>query len=373
MNISYRDFLEKVMDKLNWVTDEVDFLYPYTTRQEKYENEKGHPFSWTAGFYGGILWYMYMLTKEDKFLKLAKKSASRFDKCLSDFVDIDHDIGFQFLHTSVADYQLTGDESSKVRALHAATILAGRYNSAGQFIRAWNENPYIDGDTPKNGYAIIDCMMNLPLLFWASEVTGDSRFKQIACSHADMVKKHFVRKDGSVNHIVVFDPDTGEVVNKPAGQGYAPGSAWTRGQAWAVYGFAMAYHYTGNIEYLETAILVTRYFVSNVKDGYMPIDFAQPLEPQCMDTSAAAIGVCGLLEILRYISADEKEFYQNAVEDLMDILYQNCNFEQDEQSILQNGSVLYHNKDTWHIPLIYGDFYLLEALVRLNGGDVLFY
>lgn len=370
MDITYKEFLEKVKDKLSWVTDEVNFIYPYTTRQGKYENAKTIPYIWTCGFYGGILWYMYQLTKDEKYLKLGKESASHLEKCLIDFVDIDHDVGFQFLFTNVADYNITGDEKSKIRALHAATILAGRYNPKGQFIRAWNDNPYIDGDISKSGYVIIDCMMNIPLLYWASEVTGDPRYTQIANLHADTVIKHFIREDGSSNHIVVFDPETGEVVNKPAGQGYAPGSSWTRGQGWAIYGFAMAYHYTKNEKYLEIAKKVADYFISHMNDEYIPIDFAQPSEPKYEDSSAAAITACGLLEILKY---DDNEKYRNAVDVLMNIMYKNCNFDRYEQSILQNCSEMYYREESRHVSLIYGDYYLLEALMRLNGGDNLFY
>ena len=370
MDITYKEFLEKVADKLSLVTDEVDFIYPYTTRQGKYENAKPIPYIWTCGFYGGILWYMYLLTKDEKYLKLGKESAKHLEKCLTNFVDMDHDVGFQFLFTNVADYMITGDEASKIRGLHAATLLSGRYNPNGQFIRAWNDNPYIDGDVSKSGYVIIDCMMNLPLLYWATEVTGDPRYTQIANLHVDTVIKHFIRKDGSSNHIVVFDPETGEVVDKPKGQGYAPDSSWTRGQGWAIYGFAMAYHYTKNEEYLETAKKVADYFISQMNDEYIPIDFAQPKEPKYADSSAAAITACGMLEILKY---DDNEKYKEAVDVLINIMYTNCNFERDEQSILQNCSEMYYKEESRHVSLIYGDYYLLEALMRLNGYDNLFY
>lgn len=369
MSVSYKKFLDEVTEKLSWVTDEIDFLYPYSTKEGKYENAKNHPFSWTSGFYGGILWSMYQLTKDEKYLKLAKESASRFEKCLTDFVDMDHDTGFQFLFTNVADYKLTGDEASKTRALHAATILAGRFNPTGRFIRAWNDNPYIDGGSKKTGYVIIDCMMNIPLLYWASEVTEDPRFKQIANLHAETVIKHFVREDGSVNHIVVFDAETGEVTDKPAGQGYASGSSWTRGQAWAIYGFAMAYYYTRNERYLETAKKVAKYFMENVRNEYVPIDFCQPEDSTLEDNSAAAICVCGLLEVLKHVPDKEKAFYQKSAETLMNIIYNNCDFSHDEESVLQNCSVMW--REGHHISLIYADYYMLEALMRLNGYEVL--
>lgn len=372
MKISYKEFLEKVTEKLSWVADEVDFMYPYTTREGKYENGKNHPFSWTSGFYGGILWYMYLHTKNEKYLKLAKECSQRLEQGLTGFNFLSHDVGFQFLLTNVADYIITGDEEARKRGLHAAALLAGRYNTTGKYIRAWNENPGIDPSQSKAGYVIIDCMMNIPLLYWASDVTGDPRYKQIANLHADTAAEHFIREDGSVNHIVVFDPNTGEVVDKPEGQGYAKGSSWTRGQTWAIYGFAMAYHYTKNEKYLEVAKKVARYFMANVKD-YMPIDFAQPTEPKYEDSSAAAICACGLLEIMKYVTGEEKDFYKESTDKMLEMLYKNCDFTHNDEAILQNCSEMYHREESRHVSLIYGDFYLLEALIRLNGGEILFY
>ena len=130
---------------------------------------------------------------------------------------------------------------------------ASRFNPHG-FIRAWNED--------RTGWAIIDCMMNLNLLYHAGEWTGDPRFRMIAMRHADTAMEHFVRADDSGNHIVIFDPETGAVLDTPAGQGFAPGSAWSRGQAWALYGFALSYIHTGKKEYLTVSQRVAEYYLS---------------------------------------------------------------------------------------------------------------
>ena len=357
MNISYKEFLDKVADKLDWVSDELDFFYPYTTRQGKYEGGKNHPYSWTSSFYGGILWYMYLKTKDKKYLE---------------YNTISQDVGFEFLLTNVADYKITGDLEARKRALHAADLLLGRFNVVGKYIRAWNDGVGCNPEESHAGYVIIDCMMNIPLLYWASEETGDPRYKFVANLHADTALKHFIREDGSSHHIVVFDAETGEVVDKIGGQGYEPNSSWTRGQTWAIYGFAMAYHYTKDEKYLETAKKVAKYFMSQVKD-YMPIDFKQPVEPKYVDSSATAISACGLLEIMKYVSEDEKAFYKESVDKLMGMLYENCDFSRDDQAILQNCSEMYHRESSRHVSLIYGDFYMLEALMRLDGGDILFY
>lgn len=373
MEINYEKFLEDVIQKLSRVTDEVDFLYPNTTKDGKYANAKGYEYGWTSGFYGGILWYMYLYTKDEKYLKLAKKASRHMDGGFSVFHTLSHDIGFQCLHTCVSDYMITGEEAAKIRALHGATILSGRFNPAGRYIRAWNDGEGVDPESDKTGYVIIDCLMNLPLLYWASDVTRDPRFAQIAKAHADTVCEHFIRPDGSSEHIVVFDSHTGKVIKKVMGQGYSEGSSWTRGQGWATYGMAMSYHYTGDEKYLNASKRVADYIINHINKEYMPIDYMQPEKPEYMDTSAAAISACGFLELVKYTEGSEKEKYMHGVRKLLEIVYKNCNFNKDEESIVQNCSERYHNTKMIHKPLIYADYYLLEALMRINGYECLFY
>lgn len=159
------------------------------------------------------------------------------------FDALSHDVGFQFLLSAGAAYKLTGNMEMERHTRHAASLLQGRYNPNG-FLRAWNPQG-------REGWAIVDCMMNLPLLYWASKQTEDPRFAQVAKIHADTTMKHFVRSDGSCNHIVIFDPDTGEALETPGGQGYAPGSSWSRGQAWALYGFVLSYLWTREARYMK--------------------------------------------------------------------------------------------------------------------------
>lgn len=175
-------------------------------------------FWWTNGFWAGILWQMYHATGEECYKTAAEESEVKLDEALRQFWGLHHDTGFMWLHSAVADYRLTGNEESLHRGLHAANILAARYNPKGHFIRAWN--PECDPSLDTTGIMIIDCMMNIPLLYWASEVTGDERFKTIAMDHADTVLKYTIRSDGSCNHIVVMDPKTGEFCDNPGGQGY---------------------------------------------------------------------------------------------------------------------------------------------------------
>ncbi|MDD3428481.1 MAG: glycoside hydrolase family 88 protein, partial [Oscillospiraceae bacterium] len=211
---------------------------------------------WTNGFWAGMLWQMYHATQNAVYQQQAQKTEIEFDTALQNFEGLHHDVGFMWLHSAVADYRLTQNPQSRVRGLHAATLLAGRYNPIGKFIRAWN------GD--KVGWMIIDCLMNLPLLYWAQSQTQDNRFGYIAQQHADTAMRVLLREDGSCNHIAVFNPESGEVEELPAGQGYAEGSAWSRGQAWAIYGFALSALHTGKEAYLSAAKKAAHYFIANI-------------------------------------------------------------------------------------------------------------
>jgi unsaturated chondroitin disaccharide hydrolase len=277
-----------------------------------------------------------------------------------------HDIGFLWLLTSVANYRLLITPESRKRALHAATLLAGRFNSAGGFLRAWNDLD--EGDT--RGWAIIDCMFNIPILYWATEETGDPRFKQIAITHADTAMAAFVRPDGSVNHIVEFDPFNGGIVRTHGGQGYGEGSSWKRGQAWALYGFMISYIHSGKTDYLETAKRIAHYFISNIpEDGVIPVDFRQPSEPRREDDTAAAIAACGLIEIAKSVGTYEKRLYLNMALKLLKALEERSDWTTSSDAIVQNGSAAYHAA-SHHFPIIYGDYFFMEAAFKLKGSEL---
>jgi len=359
-------FWEKIEFKLRVVAPQVETPFPYTT-DDNGKYVAWHNIQWwTNGFWAGMMWLAYIGSKREIYREIAISCEEALDQAFLDFSELHHDVGFMWLPSAVAHYRIDGDKAAKVRGLHAATLLAGRFNCEAGYIRAWNGNDI--------GLAIIDCMMNLPLLYWASEETKDPRFKMIAIRHADTVRKHFVREDGSVHHIVDFDPLTGEVLDFPRGQGYASGSSWTRGQAWAIYGFVLSYIHTGRQEYLDTAKSVADYFIANLsEDGVPVVDFKAPEEPVWKDTTAGAITACGLIEIMNDADGSEKERYAAAVEKLLKGLEQNCDFSLEEQSILQNGTERYHDTRGFHIPIIYGDYYLMEALLKLKGNDIRFW
>lgn len=374
----WQEAIEKVKEKMSWVSEKSKEKIPYTTIDGTHDDRSGADKSfdadmgiywWTNGFWGGMMWMMYQETGEERYARIARFPEEKMDWCLQDFYGLHHDLGFMYLPTAVLDYKLTGNLDSRRRALHAANLLAGRFNPVGKFIRAWNEQNQPGKDV--RGWVIIDCMFNIPLLYWASEETKDPRFKHVAMLHTDTVMEHFVREDGSVRHIVEFDPETGELVRDYGGQGYEKGSSWTRGQVWGMYGFLMSYLHTGKQEYLDTSKRIAHYFMANIpEDSLIPIDFRQPKEPYWYDDTAAAIAACGFLELAKVVPEYEQGMYRRAALKLLKALYDNhCDFTEDNDCILMKCSGAYHDR-RHEYPIIYGDFFFMEALFKLKDSGI---
>ena len=375
---------EKISQKMSVLCDRIGASIPYSAINgrytEKMTDNKTNIFWWTNGFWPGMLWLMYDATKEEKYLNTARLIEEKLDTAFSGFEGLHHDVGFMWTLASVLDWRLTGDKIARKRALHAANILTGRYNPRGKFIRSWNIPPiafaanipveFHDGA----GWVIIDCMMNLSLLYWAGEQMKDPRFAFIADDHADTALKNLVREDGSCNHIAVLDPQNGNLIETPAGQGYASGSSWTRGQAWALYGFAVTYRHSGKVYYLEAAQRIAKYFCSEVsRHGYIPpVDFRAPAEPKIIDTSAGSIAACGLLELSRFVKKEEVELYiKDAVNILKAIEAAHCNWDSAADGMVNMATAQYHGKlDERHLPIIYGDYFFMEAVNYLRGSEI---
>ena len=338
---------------------------PYTAKNHIFDDRSSEKDIcwWTNGFYGGILWQLYHATGEEIFKTEAEELENKLDAAFMNYNGMDHDAGFRWLPTSMANYRLTKNKKSLNRALLAAANLAGRFNLNGNFIRAWND---WGDDRDTTGWAIIDCMMNLPLLYSASEELKDPRFKAIALKHADTAMKAFIREDGSIKHIVGFDPATGEYLRDYGGQGYGEGSSWTRGQAWGLYGFTLSYMHTREQRYLDAAEKIANRFVERIPEsGLIPVDFDQPAEPAYVDSTAAAIAACGLLELAKI-----NEKYKDAAEKLLSALDEkDCDYDPAHDELLTRCTAAYHDKDH-EFPIIYGDYYYIEAIWKLTGREL---
>ena len=343
---------------------EVDYI-PYSTENGQWKPIHIH--WWTNGFWPATMWQMYLATKDELYRDEAIRAEKMLDVNLVDFEGLSHDVGFMWLIQSGVRYALEGNKDSYARTMKAAQHLACRYNPNG-FIRAWNGEG-------RQGWAIVDCMMNLPLLYWASEVTGDPRFRLIAMKHADTAMDVFIRPDGSCNHIIIFDAETGEVLDNPGGQGYESGSSWSRGQAWALYGFTLSYLHTGKQAYLDAAKRVANYFISQITDDYIPrCDFRQPAEPVLKDDTAGTVAAAGLLVLAQQLPELEAvTYYDVAVKMLRAMEKEDINWELNDPALLQRCTSAYHDIPGRHMTMNYADYYFVEAINMLRGQKMLFW
>jgi unsaturated chondroitin disaccharide hydrolase len=351
-----------VQHKVDWMIHQIGDKCPHATENGVYDHTRLD--WWTSGFWPGILWIVYDMTKEEKYQESAWLWDERIEKCFLQENRFHHDVGFQFLTTSVIKYKVSQDSDAKRRGLQAANFLAGRFNLEGRFIRAWNQ-------PERQGWSIIDTMMNLSILFWASTELNDPRFAQIAIAHADTVQKYTIRDDGTSHHITVFDAFTGQHIGYEGGQGYAPDSSWSRGQAWAIYGFANACRHTGYTSYLKTALRVADSFISCLpSDAVSHWDFSVPnLTQEPRDTSATSIAASGLLEIAEQLPAEEGVMYRRAAVRMLQSLTERYSALDTDghEGILLEGT---GNKPIGmqvNVSLIYGDYYYVEALAKLAG------
>jgi unsaturated chondroitin disaccharide hydrolase len=275
-----------------------------------------------------------------------------------------HDLGFVFELSHVLGAQLTGDASLKPPALQAARSLIQRYNEKGKFIRAWGA---LDTDTNR-GRAIIDTMMNLGLLYWATQETGDSQFGAIATAHAQTALARQVRADWSTSHVMDFNPDTGEFIKEDTHQGLSPTSCWSRGQAWAVYGFAKCYRKTGDAIFLDASRNLAEYCLRRAPPDHVPFwDYDSPLIPNDVrDSSAAAILASGMLVLAKQDRVNAERWRGEAMTILRSLWESYSSRGTTEPSILIHATRSKPHSAT-DSGLIYGDYYFVEALTRMMG------
>lgn len=325
---------------------------------------------WGQGFWTGILWIAYELTGDEKYRRAAERHIPSYLKRIRERIDVDHhDMGFLYVPSCVAAYRLTGNEMAKEAALLAADNLIHRYHGTGEFIQAWGPL-----DSSEHYRLIIDCLLNIPLLYWATEVTQDDTYADTAYRHYKSTAANILRSDGSTYHTFYFDYDTGAPLQGVTHQGAADDSSWARGQAWGVYGFMLTYAYKRNPDAIERTKAATNYFLNRLPEDYVPYwDLIFTSGSEERDSSSGAIAACGLLECANALSAgdDYKELYENAARHMVNGLidgYLTKNVSESNGLLLH---AVYAKPQGFGVDEcnIWGDYFYMEALARLIKGE----
>ncbi|MCT4688832.1 glycoside hydrolase family 88 protein [Vallitalea sp.] len=328
--------------------------------------------SWTSGFWTGQIWIAYELTGCQKFKDAAEVQVDSFLHRIENKIETNnHDMGFLYSLSCVAAYKLTSNKKAKKAAILAADNLITRYQKNGKFIQAWGN---VGADD--NYRLIIDCLLNLPLLYWASDVTGDEKYAKIAKQHINTSLKVIMREDYSTYHTFYFEKGTGKPLYGETRQGYSNDSAWSRGQAWGIYGTALSYMYTKNKDYIDKFYNITDFFIKNLPKDLVPYwDFNfNDGSDEPKDSSAAAIAVCGMLEMAKYLDEEKANYYKDVALKILKSLIDNYAVSNPN---ISNGQLLhgvYARKSPYN-PCknrnvnecnTWGDYYYLEALIRLS-------
>ncbi|MDQ1912142.1 glycoside hydrolase family 88 protein [Paenibacillus sp. GD4] len=365
----WQQAIEDAVEKTRKNIERYGDLFPHVGEGGKYSNMLNPNTDWTDGFWSGILWLCYEYSKDEAFAQAARRTVDSFRVRLEQHSHLDHhDIGFLYSLSSKAQWMIEGDEAAKQLTIQAADVLMKRWREKGQYIQAWGP----EGDPVNGGRIIIDCMMNLPLLYWAYEQTGNEKYKEVAVIHADKSRRFLVRGDDSSYHTFYFDQETGESIRGGTHQGFMDGSTWTRGQAWGIYGFALSYHYTKNPLYLETSLRMARYFLERLpEDNVVYWDFNVPITATTeRDSSASAITSAGILELLSHLDANhpERAFLEDGLKRSMEGLVRGYATigKPDAEGFIEHGSYSVRGGAAPDDFMIWGDYYYLEALVRME-------
>lgn len=317
---------------------------------------------WTSGFFPGNLWYMYELTQDKKWLEKAKEFTAPIEQ--EKLNGTSHDMGFKIYCSFGNGYRLTKDPKYRDIMIQSARTLITRFNPKVGSIRSWDHHAEV-WDFP----VIIDNMMNLELLFWAFKETKDSTFYKVAINHANTTMKNHFRPDYSSYHVIGYDPKTGAVTKKNTHQGYSDESSWARGQAWALYSFIMCYRETGDKKYLNQAENIGNYILKNTstpKDLIPYWDYNAPKIPnEPKDVSAATITASAMYELSTMVP-EKSVFYKEIADKIMKSINKNHKAE----ALTNKGFLLIHStgnlpaKLEMNVPIVYADYYYLEALLR---------
>lgn len=347
------------------------YSFPGTASEKLFYKPNDENIEWTTGFWTGELWLAYELLQEETLKEAAFVQVDSFYERIDKEIYVDnHDMGFLYSLSCVAAYKLTGLKKAKKAAIMAADKLISRFQPNGEFIQAWGAL-----DDPEQYRLIIDCLLNLPLLYWASDVTGEKKYEKVASLHFQTTMNCIFRDDYSSYHTYYFNPSTGKPMYGTSHQGYRNESTWARGQAWGVYGTALAYRYMKKEEYVEIFDKVIDYYIHHLSEELVPywdLEFTKESdEPK--DSSAAAIVACGLLEMATLTQGEKSVEYKNLAKKIMKSLYEHYAVKSPEESngLLKHGT--YSKSSPYNTCqnngvdecTLFGDYFYMEALMRL--------
>ncbi|RCS26565.1 glucuronyl hydrolase [Polaribacter sp. WD7] len=354
LNLRYEQLLQYPIDSLA-------FPRSYTIKEGKIKKVPSK--DWTSGFFPGNLWQIFELTQDNRYKEVAKKWTAFVEK--EKFNNHTHDMGFKVFCSFGNGLKSFENQHYKNIVVKSAQTLITRFDEKVGSIRSWDFNKH-KWSFP----VIIDNMMNLELLFEATKISKDSMYHKIAVAHANTTLQNHFRPNNSTWHVLDYNPENGKVNTRVTHQGISDDSSWARGQGWAIYGFTMAYRYTKNPKYLEQAKATASFFTGHKnmpEDGIPYWDFDAPNIPnEPRDVSAAAIVASALIELYGYTN---NESYLNYSKKVLNSL-QSKNYILAEN--VKAPFILNHSSGDWSKraemdePIVYGDYYFLEALTRLK-------
>lgn len=362
--------LDSILKKIDRNMERFQDKFPMPSSEHgKYPLETNTD-DWTQGFWTGMLWIAYEYSGDEKYRNAAERQLPSYIERIEKELGVEHhDMGFLYSLSCVAAYKLTGNEQARRAALKAADKLLTRYQEKGAFLQAWGSL-----DDAKSYRLIIDCLLNIPLLYWASEETGEKKYAEIAYRHYQTTQQCIVREDGTTYHTFYFDRNTGKPLYGVTAQGYSDDSCWARGQAWGVYGSVLTYKYVQAPETITFFKKVSDCFLSKLPKDYVPywdMIFTEGTEER--DSSAAAIAVCGFLKGAEILSEEDMDriIYQKAAIRILGSLMEHYSA---TESLNIDGLLLhgvYSKKSGYGIDecMIWGDYFYMEALMQVYKPD----
>jgi uncharacterized protein YyaL (SSP411 family) len=354
--------LELAAEQYKYMADQLPengrFPKTYYPKENRFETSGSD--WWVSGFYPGTLLYLYEETGDPELMEEAERILEDLEK--EQHNTSTHDLGFMMFDSFGAANRLDPREEYEEILMNSAKSLATRFDEEVGAIRSWDS----DDDS---FLVIIDNMMNLELLFWASEYSGDNRYRDIAITHANTTMQHHFRPDNSSYHVINYNENTGEVKEKRTAQGNADESAWARGQAWGLYGYTEVYRKTKDQKYLDQAVKIADFMLDhpNMPADKIPYwDYNAPKIPDALrDSSAGAIMAAALLELSEYVDKNKQKKYFNAAETALNTLMSPEYLAEEGTNggfILKHGVGHLPQNSEIDVPLTYGDYYFVEAL-----------